>query len=547
MNHSSLTPNHQHLIPNHSSFTPNMLSDKLNTVDYHWFLVCTKPGHETELCALIEREKGKIRNILEVYCPTHTKVYVRRGDNEQRLSFFDGYVFVLATQGALAEFLRDNNSDAYIWYNRKRTPDEKAVACTIPESQIRAFRDYNENYADKVIVLERPYSDYAFNAKTDEPNEIVRVVDGPLAGCEGYICRFHRKKGLVFRVQGIMPGSWLTVTYPNASDLHVVRLHNAEGDRLSIGTEKGRAADLLIGILQGCGYGERTLSLFYELMERLAANLSLEALCKYLQKQGEQELHHRLARLTAKEAELLINLARYEHDTPGYVKENWPRLIFRPFLTPTSGIEWEEGKNEIELPHKDFTEIIRKVDITEEVYYPSKQEDSKVTTTYYAHIASLPALSRGESAATEEEQSQPSPLGGEPERGFIFFANWDDFLSEYFLTAGKANEKLVSGKVQKVRNEITLKETEKLIESFRNYAPTIYKVLTEPDSAVKVVQDFKVGEESLNVLAITATETDMDKAKDELISTCVRICTEINTTNHLAVWRRYLRTVWLHN
>ncbi len=36
----------------------------------------------------------------------------------------------------------------------------------------------------------------------------------------------------------MMPGCWLTVTYPNASDLHVVRLHNAEGDRLSIGTEK---------------------------------------------------------------------------------------------------------------------------------------------------------------------------------------------------------------------------------------------------------------------------------------------------------------------
>ena len=500
-----------------------MLSDKLNSVDYHWFLVCTKPGHETELCALIEREKGKIGNILEVYCPTHTKVYVRRGDNEQRLPFFDGYVFVLATQGALAGFLRDNGSDAYIWHNRKRTPDEKAVACTIPESQMRAFRDYNENYADKVIVLERPYSDYAFNAKTDEPNEVVRVVDGPLAGCEGYICRFHRKKGLVFRVQGIMPGSWLTVTYPNASDLHVVRLHNAEGDRLSIGTEKGRAADLLAGILQGCGYGERTQSLFYELMERLAAGLSLEALCKHLQKQGEKALADRLAKLATKEAELLINLARYEHDTPGYVKENWPRMILRPFLTPTSGVELEADKNEVELQHKDYTEIIRKLEITEEVYYPSRQEDGKTTTTYYAHIG------------MREETGN-----------LVFFANWDDFLREYFLTAGKANEKLVSGKVQKVRNEITLKETEKLIESFRNYAPTLYKVLTDPDSAIKAVPDFKVGEEALNVLAIQSSAQDKEAAKDELIKTCVHICTEINTTNHLAVWRRYLRTVWLH-
>ena len=499
------------------------MPDKLNSVDYHWFLVCTKPGHELELRALIEREKGKIRNILEVYCPTHTKVYVRRGDNEQRLPFFDGYVFVLATQGALAEFLRDNDSDAYIWYNRKRTPDEKAMACTIPESQIRAFRDYNENYADKVIVLERPYTDYAFNAKTGEPNEIVRVVDGPLAGCEGYICRFHKKKGLVFRVQGMMPGCWLTVTYPNASDLHVVRLHNAEGDRLSIGTEKGRAADLLVGILQGCGYGERTQSLFYELMERLAADLSLEALCKHLQKQGEKTLADRLAKLTTKEAELLINLARYEHDTPGYVRENWPRIILRPFLTPTSGIEMEEDKNEAELPHQDFTEVIRKLDITEEVYYPSRQEDGKITTAYYAHIGRM-----------------------EDKSGFIYFANWDDFLREYFLTAGKANEKLVSGKVRKVRNEITLAETEKLIESFRNYAPTLYKVLTDMDSAVKAVPNFKVGEELLNVLAIRSSAQEKEAAKDQLIKTCVRVCTEINTTNHLAVWRRYLRTVWLH-
>ena len=500
------------------------MPDKLNTVDYHWFLVCTKPGHEPDLCSLIEREKGKIGNILEVYCPTHTKVYVRRGDNEQRLPFFDGYVFVLATQGALVEFLRDNDSDAYIWYNRKRTPDEKAVACTIPESQIRAFRDYNENYADKVIVLERPYTDYAINAKTDEPNEIVRVVDGPLAGCEGYICRFHRKKGLVFRVQGIMPGSWLTVTYPNASDLHVVRLHNAERDRLSIGTEKGRAADLLVGILQGCGYGERTHSLFYELMERLAADLSLEALCKHLQKQGEKALADRLAKLTTQEAELLINLARYEHDTPGYVKENWPRMILRPFLTPTSGVELEADKNEVELQHKDYTEFIRKVDISEEVYYPSRQEDGKTVTAYYAHIGMR-----------------------EDNGNLVFFANWDDFLRAYFLTAGKANEKLVSGKVQTVRNGTTLTETEKLIESFRNYAPTLYKVLTDPDSAIIAVSDFKVGEETLNVLAIQASAQDKEAAKDKLIKTCVHICTEINTTNHLAVWRRYLRTVWLHN
>ena len=100
--------------------------------------------------------------------------------------------------------------------------------------------------------------------------------------------------------------------------------------------------------------------------------------------------------------------------------------------------------------------------------------------------------------------------------------------------------------MQKVRNGTTLTETEKLIESFRNYAPTLYKVLADADSAVKAVQDFKVGGDTLNVLAIQSSAQDKEAAKDMLVETCVRICTEINTTSHLALWRRYLRTVWLH-
>ena len=497
--------------------------DKLNRVDYHWFLVRTRSGHERELCMLIEREKNKTRNILEAYCPINTTVNVRRGGNECKLPLFDGYVFVLATQSALTDFLRDNYPDAFLRYNRKQAEEERATLCTIPESQMQAFRNFNENYADKVVVLERPYSDYAFNVKTNEPNEIVRVIDGPLAGCEGYVCRFHRNRGLVFHVQGIMPGSSLTISYPNVYDLHVVRLHNAEGDRLSVDTEKARAADLIIGMLQGCGYGEKTLPVFYDIIDRLVGKFALVDLCKDFYKKGNATLSRRLAQITAKEAGLILNLVRYEKDNPGYVRQNWRKLVLRPFLTPTSGIAFDKGKDEMELQHRDFTEIIRRVDITEEVYFPSRQESEKITTVYYAHIGMTKDKDKG---------------------GFIFFANWDDFLGEYFLTAGKANEKLVGGTVQTVSCGSTNPEKEKLVESFRNYAPTLYGVLTDAGSAVKAVPYFKVGEDTLNVVAMTAA--DKEKGKEELLRTCVKICREINTTNHLAVWRRYLRTVWLH-
>ena len=500
------------------------MPDKLNHVDYRWYVVRTKRHQEGKLVELLEKQKAQTKNILEIYAPTHTTVNVHQDSDDRQKPLFAGIVFVLATQNALMSFMKEHSKDADIQYERKKEKGERTRMCVIPESQMRAFRDYNENYADKVIVLERPYSDYAFNTKTGEPNEIVRVVDGPLAGCEGYICRFRHGKRLVFQVQGFEPGSWLTVSCPKAWDLHVVRLHNMEGDRLSVGTEKGRAVDLLAGILQACGYGERTLQMLYGIIDRLVVKPSLVSLCKELHAHGDTALSQRLARMTGTEAELVINLVRYEHDNPGYVKANWSKLALRPFLTPTAGVEMEEGKTGVKFHHKDFTEIIRKVDIKEEAYLPSLQKDETITTTYYAHIGMM-----------EDKDKEES----------TYFANWDGFLQEYFLTAGKANEKLVAGTVEAVPDGTA--NAEKLIESFRNYAPTLYKVLTDADSAVKAIQDFKVGENTLNVFAIRSSAQEKDAAKDKLIQTCVRICKEINTTNHLAIWRRYLRTVWLHN
>ena len=123
------------------------------------------------------------------------------------------------------------------------------------------------------------------------------------------------------------------------------------------------------------------------------------------------------------------------------------------------------------------------------------------------------------------------------------------------MTAGKANEKLVKGtKTQATNNNPDSKEDkenkvdkEKLVESFHNYSPSLYNVLTNENSNVKPIQNFYIAKERLNVMAITVeSEENINEAKDELIKTCTNICKEINTTTHLAVWRRYLRTVWLH-
>ena len=487
-----------------------MPTDKLNRVDFHWYLVRTKPGREDELCRIVRQNKNKARNILEAYCPKHSTVKVNVGGKDYKSPLFDGYVFVLATQETLVDFLRKYYPNAVIRFNRKMAAEGKATLCTIPEAQMRMFKDYNENYPDMAIPLERPYTDYAFNPKTNEPNDIVKVIDGPLAGTEGYITKFRRDKRLVYHLKGLD----MAVSIPNIWSFHVVRVHNAEGDKQTLGTVKERAVDLLIGLMQGCGYGDKTLPLLYEFVDELTFKPSLVDFCKSLYNKGYVELSQRMAKLNTKEAELLLNFVRYEKDNPGYVKSNWQKLVIRPFLTPTSGVGFIEGQDEAQLQHTSFNEIIRKVEITEDVYYPSKEEEGTVTTTYYAHIGII-----------LNEDNNTSTL----------FANWDYFLDEYYLTAGKANEKLVGGEQQK----------DKLVDSFRNYAPTLYKVLTDDRSKVKPMRAFKIGGGSLNVMAMT-NASNVEKAKDELINTCVNICKEISTTTHLAVWRRYLRTVWLH-
>ena len=498
--------------------------DKLNSVDFSWFIVRTLPHQEEKLAGMLRLHQAKTDNILEVYCPTHTTVSVVRNGRDVKAPLFAGHVFVLSTQQALVDFIDRCYPEGVVLHERRKEKGKKAGLWTIPESQMRAFMDFNENYADQVIVLEKPFSDYAFNPKTNEPNEIIKVVDGPLKGREGYLTRFRRDKRLVFNMKSLDSDKYFAVSIPNIWSLQVVRLHNAENDRQTIGTLKERAVDLLVGMIQGCGYGDRTLPLLYEITDYLAATPTLLGLCQELFKNGDCELSRRIARLGTSDAELVLNLVRYEKSNPGYVRENWQNLVIRPFLTPTSGIEFDEGKDEGRIIHKDFTEIISKVSITELAYYPSKEKEETLTTTYFTHIGVIK----------------------NNDNSFTLFANWDSFLKEYFRTEGNANLRLVQGTTQIVNDEETDGcKAEKLVQSFRNYAPTLYGVLTDDSSQVRAVMDFKVGADKLNVLAVT-TVSDTGKAKDELIQTCISICKEINTTTHLAVWRRYLRSVWLH-
>lgn len=178
-------------------------SDFQDDEHFHWMIVRTMPGEEKKLQRLLEKQirKNKTQNILEVYNPVRSTVKETDASKSLNIPLFAGHVFVLAVQRDLSSFLADNYPNGRILYDRRSSTGEKTKVWVVPEAQMKFFRDFNENYADKVIVLERPYSDYAFNPKTNQPNALVKVLDGPLAGKIGYLARFKGNRRLVFQMQ----------------------------------------------------------------------------------------------------------------------------------------------------------------------------------------------------------------------------------------------------------------------------------------------------------------------------------------------------------
>ncbi len=482
----------------------------LDTKEIHWFVIHTRPNQEKKLKGILEAEQAKRENILDFYCPLNTTVRVQRGKKEELLPLFAGRLFVLTTKDTAQTLLTERYPDGYLEYDKI----EKRVM-TIPELQMLFFMDFNENYPEKVLVLERPYRDYAFNAKNNEPNEAIKVIDGPFKGKTGYLVRFRGNRRLVFRMED------MAISIPDIWDYHLTRLHNSDGDRQSRHTLKARIVDFIIGMLQGCGFIDHTPQAFTWFIETLIKKSSFAALIKEIENHHADEetyrqLEERIKNLTADEASQILSLVNYIETTHGAMDEFRDNLSLRPFLTPTSGIGKEPGTTYSIVRHKDFSEIITEVSFTEDTFYPREDTSMEKTTSYFAHVGIIQRKNRRS----------------------VLFVNFDKILKEYFLLGGEAKVKQLN--------------------TFKNYCPLLHQVL-KGESNVKAEKDLSIGtgeKRSVLCLYITQDAVPSDKeiweqpqvkaAISELTETVIKICQEINSSTHLAIWRKYLRSIWLH-
>lgn len=257
------------------------------------------------------------------------------------------------------------------------------------------------------------------------------------------------------------------------------------------------------------------------LLTSLSENQSLAHLRKELlqhtESQNYRALDEKLKTLTPQEASDILSLANFIKTNTDFLDTYREAAAVRPFLTPTSGITQQEDKDYAVVSHPSYCEIVRKETFSEPTFYPQEDQGQDTPVTYYAHVGIV------------------QKTNGK----YVVFANFNGILKECFLLGGAAKEKQ--------------------LETFRNYCPMFYSVI-KGEREVKIVKDLTLGDTTISALGMQMELTDtppcgtpvpldhpeIQRAIATVVQTTRELCQEINSSTHLASWRRYLRAVWLH-
>lgn len=489
-----------------------MILDKANSDEISWYVIFTRPHQEEKLKQILELEQKKRSNILEIFCPLNKVVRVQRNGKEVRVPYFANYVFVNATEDALQKVLTEKYPEGYLVFDKC----SKKVM-TIPEPQMRLFIDFNVHYPEDVIVLERPYANYAFNPKNQEPNDAVLVADGPFKGLVGYFVRFRGNRRLVFQLKNYKEAEDngkqhdLVISIPDIWNYPLVRLHNIQQDKLSLATKTSRVVDYFWGKFQSYGLVDNGMLKLEKVLEALLVHPSLIDYCK---QEKDPLVRDIILGLSPDEATKLMTLVQFLKTEPLWLNEHWNYTVLRPFLTETA-LGGQLDGDYVELKHQGYTEVIVKVTLQESVFDPEKNASMNAEGVYYAHIGIVE--SKG--------------------KKMLIFADWTKMLGEYFMLEGTALDK---------QNDI-----------FKNYSPTFYEVLMGKNEVAPMAK-MKIGQHYIHSLGSILEGVDVStqnhlmdipvvaRQVEKLAHVGSEICEEINRSTHLALWRRFLRTVWLH-
>lgn len=365
-----------------------------------WYALSTELHHEEEARQLLTATEG----VRDVYLPLCRRT-TRSANGQERHSFrptISGVLFayvddkdlppMLSEWGYLAKGIR--------LLRTAETPHSTSnliAQARIPNRDIDRLRLYNDRLVEGMEELQILNTDFRL---LEMENDTVAIVDGPLKGFEGIIKQVttHGRKDrhLLFRV-----GDW-TVRIPGVrSHRHIVVREAKQGNRVCH-VNAWRHIDLLIGRLQAEIDADEAPRLLRTVLLGLNRGTQLADYITTLP--DDEPLKHFLCGLSTPEEAALLSLSHYfqsyDQSILAALADLLPDHRLRPFLTPTSGKEIPDGQDYTTLAHKEFTELILRLDLRPHfrrmVFTDGSFQLTDATNqpaedfTYYAHIALLP-------------------------------------------------------------------------------------------------------------------------------------------------------------
>ena len=365
-----------------------------------WYIVKTDYYKEDEAVT----EFGKISIIQNTYLPVYRKpLNVQGGGKSKKFKFcptISGILFINVKneeEEQLIHYLTPNGyfktsegrfeSNAHLlnFFTEPLSLGEMLAMARIPNEDIYRFRIHNEQLAENMEDLK--VLDVSYH-ELEAENDTVCITEGPYIGFQGVIKQVKRHgvkdRHLFFRM-----GNWC-ISVSGVRRFNYIVIREAQKGVKALVTNTYRYIDHLIGRLQATYFIDDASDALRSILAHLNKDITI-ADCRQQMLLSASNIKDAEARrnialqgafldqMDAKTESNLLSLSRYFQTVDDSIVKGLAALIpevqLRPFLTPTSGLEIPKGGHFAVLPHRDFTEVIfrlnlKEVFISEKIYKP---------------------------------------------------------------------------------------------------------------------------------------------------------------------------------
>lgn len=229
------------------------------------------------------------------------------------------------------------------------------------------------SHTDDIHIVGKNYADLVAE------NDLLMITEGPFQGFTGVIKQV-KSHGVKDRCFFFSLGSFCVRLSSIRRYGVIVIKECAQGTKAQL-PNTWRYIDFLIGKLQASYFADTASVALRQILEYYNKVESIEecqALLLRAAKAQPTEQESRdmallavwLQQMSDEELGALKSLRRFFQSEDNSVAAALPDLIpdmpLRPFLTPSSGVELLKGKNYVLFPHKDFAELIFRVNLKEE-------------------------------------------------------------------------------------------------------------------------------------------------------------------------------------